>query len=169
MRFRLFISCILLSACTTACADEFDDVIQQAMAGLDIRASKDPYSRTIERMYIAYDKDGNPKTGIAMREIESYKPITGVVIVDKTDSGFVLREALFPDIDKIKKAKDRMEVQSILKQFKNIPFDPYAEHSAVDAVSGATRYYLKASGYLNYMARKTALQMDTKPNWPKKK
>ncbi len=168
MRFRTFIYCILLAACAAVHADETAAVIEQATAGLDVRISDDPYSRTIERMYIAYDKDGMPKTGIAVREIESFKPITGIVIVDKTENGFVLREVVFPDILKIKKPKDRREVQSILKQFKNIPFDPHAEKSAVDCVSGATRYHIKTTGYLNYMARRTALEMDVKPDWPKK-
>ena len=136
------------------------------MTGLDVKASDDPYSRTIEKMFIGYDVQENPKIGIAYREIESFKPITGIVIVHKTPEGFVLHEALFPDIGKIRNAKDRKQVLSILKQFKGIPFDPHAEKSAVDGLTGATRYGIKTSGYLNYMARRIAIEMESKPNWP---
>ena len=158
----------LLFACT-AHADEMQSIIDKAMIGLTVKVSAAPYSRTIEKMLIGYDDQGEPKVGIAYREIESFKPITGVVIVEKTADGFVLKEALFPDIGKIKNAKDRKQVLTLLKQFKGIPFDPHAEKSAVDGLSGATHYGLKTSGYLNYMTRRVALEMKAKPDWPKTK
>jgi len=167
MIFRVF-SIILFLLCTcSARAETVQAVVDRAMGGLpEIRTSDVPYSRTIERMLIGYDAEGLPKVGIAYREIESYKPIMGIVIVHKTTQGYILYEALFPDIGKIKNAKDRKNVRSILKQFKGIPFDPHAEKSAVDGLTGATRYGLKTSGYLNYMARRIALEMETRPNWP---
>ena len=105
MIFRVF-SIILFLLCTgVARAETVQAVIDRAMSGLlEIKTSDDPYSRTIERMLIGYDAAGQPKVGIAYREIESYKPITGIVIVHKTDKGYVLYEALFPDIGKIKNA-----------------------------------------------------------------
>jgi|GEM_PF-3546852 len=168
MRFRgLYIGLIVLSG-AAALAGDVGHAIDAALAGLDARASDEPYNRAIERMYIGFDDSGRPQTGLAYREIESFKPITGVVIVDQTAIGFVLREALFPDIAKIKNAKDRKQVLAVLKQFKNIPFDPHAEKSAVDGLTGATRYGIKASGYLNYMARRIALEMESNPTWAKK-
>lgn len=155
-----------LAVAASAAAGGIENVLGQAMAGLEVRASETPYSRTIDRMYLGYDPQGNPKVGLAHREIESFKPITGVVVVEKTDGGFVLREARFPDIDKIKDAKDRQQVLTVLEQFQNVPFDPHAEKSAVDGLSGATRYGIKTSGYLNYMARRIALEMESKPAWP---
>ncbi|HEY5654169.1 MAG TPA: hypothetical protein VIR63_07375 [Pontiella sp.] len=157
----------VLTCFTSAWGDQVKEVINNALTGLNIVESEDPYSRTIKQVYIGWDEKGAPKTAAAYRKIESFKPITGVVIVDKTESGYVLREALFPDIEKIKNAKDRRQVQSILKQFQQIPFDPYAEKSAVDGLSGATRYGIKVSGYLNYMARHVALQMESPPAWAK--
>lgn len=152
----------------TALADSIQDTIDQALSGLEVAVSDAPYSRTIQRIFIGYDKQGNPRTAVAFREIESFKPITGVVVVDKTESGYVLREALFPDIDKIRNPKDRRQVLTVLEQFKNVPFDPLAEKSAVDTLSGATRYGIKTSGYLNYMARHLALQMENLPDWARK-
>lgn len=143
--------------------------VDNALSGLKISVSSDPYSRTIKRIYIGFDQNGNPKTGVAFREIESFKTITGIVVVDKTPNGYVLREAIFPDIGKIKNAKDRNQVLTVLKQFKGVSFDPHAEKSAVDALSGATRYGIKTSGYLNYMARHIALQMETLPKWAEQK
>lgn len=169
MLFRVLTVGALWLSLLSAQADRVKSLIDQAMEGLEVSISSDPYSRTIERMLIGYDSDGEAKVGIAYREIESFKPITGIVIVHKTPTGFILHEALFPDIQKIKKAKDRKQVLAILKQFKAIPFDPHAEKSAVDGLSGATRYGIKTAGYLNYMARRTALEMKAKPNWPKKK
>jgi hypothetical protein len=169
MMFKaLAIGLYLMFACS-AHAGDMQDIIDQAMAHLTVKVSDDPYSRTIEKMLIGYDAQGAPKIGIAYREIESFKPVTGVVIVEKNQAGFVLRKAIFPDIGKIKNAKDRKQVLTVLKQFKDVPFDPHAEKSAVDGLSGATRYGIKTSGYLNYMARRTALEMESKPNWPEKK
>ena len=155
----------LLFTCT-AHADEMQSIIDKAMIGLTVKVSADPYSRTIEKMFIGYNGQGEPKVGIAYRKIESFKPITGIVIIEKTTDGFVLQEALFPDIGKIKNAKDRKQVLTILKQFKGVPFDPHAEKSAVDGLSGATRYGFKTSGYLNYMTRRVALEMESQPDWP---
>ncbi len=168
MLFRLLSIAIFLAGAGMVRADDIQSVIDQTLCGLEVVESDAPYSRTIERMYIGCDTGGNPKTGVAIREIKSFKPITGVVIVDQTSDGFMLREALFPDIDKIKSAKDRRQVMSILKQFKNISFDPHAEKSAVDVVSGATRHGHQTTGYLNHLARKTALEMLSKPDWPLK-
>ena len=169
MVFRAFIIYLFLAGVFSVKADDIQSVINDAMTGLEIKASDEPYSRTIERMLIGYDRSGEAKVGVAYREIESFKPITGVVIIRRTPTGFMLHEALFPDINKIRNAKDRKQVLAILKQFKNIPFDPRAEKSAVDGLTGATRYGIKTSGYLNYMARRTALEMETKPDWPKQK
>jgi hypothetical protein len=148
-------------------ADSVQNVIDQALTGLTPTASEDPYSKVIKRMYIGWDEAGEPRIGIAYREIESFKPITGVVIVEKTADGYVLKKALFPDINKIKNAKDRKQVQAVLKQFQNVPFDPHAEKSAVDGLTGATRYGIKTSGYLNYMARRIALEMENPTEWAK--
>ena len=166
MIFKVLTIGLLLLGSLSVQAANVTALINQAMEGLEVKASEQPYSRTIEGMLIGYDSTDQPKVGIAYREIESFKPITGVVVVHKTADGFILHEALFPDISNIKNAKDRKQVLAILKQFKNIPFDPHAEKSAVDGLTGATRYGLKTSGYLNYMARRTALEMEARPNWP---
>ena len=170
MLFRVITIGLLFVGITGAKADKLQDAIDTALAGMDVVVSDDPYSRTIKRMYIGRDKNGEAKVGVVYREIESFKPITGVVVVHKTADGFILHEAVFPDIVKIKKPKDRKQVISVLKQFKNVPFDPHAEKSAVDGLSGATRYGIKTSGYLNYMARRVALEMEALPDWthPKK-
>jgi hypothetical protein len=165
MIIRSFILALLLSSVAFAQDSKIQAAVDQALTGLEVVDSADPYSRTIARMYIGFDKNGAPKTGVVYREIESYKTITGVVVVDKTTDGYMVREAFFPDIGKIKNAKDRKQVLTVLKQFKNISFDPHAEKSAVDSLSGATRYGIKTSGYLNYMARHVALQMETLPKW----
>ncbi|MDF7808498.1 hypothetical protein P4E94_13685 [Pontiellaceae bacterium B12219] len=163
------IAALLFPALSFGNSADLQQTINQAMTGLTITTSGDPYSRAIKRLYIGLDENGEPKTGVAFREIESFKTITGVVVVDKTESGYILRESSFPDIGKIKNPKDRKQVLAVLEQFQNIPFDPHAEKSAVDTLSGATRYGIKASGYLNYMARHVALQMENLPEWAKKK
>ena len=167
MIIRSFILALILSGVAVAQDSKIQTAVDQALTGLDAVASADPYSRTIQRIYIGFDENGAPQTGVAYREIESFKTITGVVVVDKTESGYVLREAFFPDLGKIKKAKDRNQIRTVLKQFKGVSFDPHAEKSAVDALSGATRYGIKTAGYLNYMARHVALQMETLPKWAK--
>ncbi|WP_372796893.1 hypothetical protein [Pontiella sp.] len=163
--FKKLTLLLALCAAASAAADDVQETVTRAMEGLRTAASPVPYSRTIKQLYIGFDNEGRPKTGVAFREIESFKTITGVVIVDKTENGYVLREAVFPDIGKIKNAKDRKQVNAVLQQFKQIPFDPHAEKSAVDTLSGATRYGIKTSGYLNYMARHVALQMESPPKW----
>ena len=164
MTFKAFTMGMLLLGASAARAGNVQSLIDQAMKGLAVKASANPYSGTIERMFIGYDAAGNPKVGIALREIESFKPITAIVIVHKTAKGFVLHEVLFPDIGKIDSAKDRKQVLSLLKQFKEVPFDPHAEKSAVDGLTGATRHGAKTSGYLNHMARRIALEMEAMPD-----
>jgi len=159
---------LMLCACT-ARADTVQSIVDKAMTNLTLKVSGTPYSRTIEKMMIGYDAQGEPKVGIAYRKIEAFKPITAVVIIEKTAKGFVLREALFPDIEKIKNTKDRNQVLAVLRQFKGVPFDPHAEKSAVNGLSGATRHGIKTSGYLNHLARKIALEMEAKPDWATKK
>ncbi len=166
MIFRGFPIILFLLCAGATHADKVQSVIDQAMTGLTVKISSDPYSRTIERMLIGYDADGQPKVGIAYREIESFKPITGIVIVYKTADGYILHEAVFPDIKKIRKAKDRKQVLSILKQFKGITFNPHVEKSAVDGLTGAPRYGIKTSGYLNHMARRIAIEMEASLNGP---
>ncbi len=166
MKLKVFTAGMLLLGASVARANDVRSMVDQAMKGLEVKVSANPYSGAIERMFIGYDTDGNPKVGIALREIESFKPITGIVIVHKTAKGFVLHEAIFPDIGKIDGAKDRKQVLSLLKQFKEVPFDPHAEKSAVDGLTGATRHGSKTSGYLNYMARRIALEMEAMPDWP---
>lgn len=150
----------------SALAADLPSLIGERMNGLQVHVSPKPFSRTIERIYIGYDKTGEARTAIAMREIESYKPLTGVVIVEKAGEGYLLKEALFPDIGAIRNPKDRQEVNKLLRHFREVVFDPHAERSAVDVVSGATRYTAKTAGYFNYMARQAALQMELQPDWP---
>jgi hypothetical protein len=169
MLFKVCIIGFLLLSAFQSKAGQVQAVIDQALAGLDVVASHDPYSGTLKRMYIGWDENGKAKVGVVYREIESFTTITGVVIVHKTPQGFVLHEALFPDIEKIENDSDRKQILSVLKPFKNIPFDPHAEKSAVDGLSEATRHGIKTSGYLNYMARRVALEMETLPAWTRQK
>lgn len=169
MLIRSILIVLLIAGLSHGKDTDLQTAIDSALSGLDVVTSDDPYSRTIQRMFIGFDENGAPKTGVVYREIESFKPITGVVVVDITKNGYVLREAFFPDIKKIKKAEDRKQVLTVLAQFKGVAFDPHAEKSAVDTLSGATRYGIKTSGYLNYMARHVALQMETLPKWTQQK
>ncbi|WP_372805819.1 hypothetical protein [Pontiella sp.] len=165
MLYRVLLAGLLLA--TASLADGVRDIVERSMSGLRTAASDEPYSRTIKRMYLGFDPSGHVKTGIAYREIDCFEIITGVVVVDKTPEGYVLREAFFPDVEKIKNEKDRKQVLAVLQKFKNVPFDPHAEKSAVDVLTGATRYGIQMSGYLNYMARHVALEMEQPPQWAK--
>jgi hypothetical protein len=163
---KLLLTLLLLTATVTG--TEVDDLRQESLQGLAYRSTKAPYSKAIESMTLGFDTHGIAVVGMAQREIQTYKTITGVILVRRTESGFLIEKAAFPDIHKIKKAKDRRQVESILRMFQNQPFDPYAEKSAVDGLTGATKYGLRVSGYFNYMARKTALEMDTPSSWTQK-
>jgi len=165
---RMLILVVLFAGLLSAQADDISTAIDQTLVKLDARVSKEPYSRVIKRMYIGYNEQGESETGIALREIESFASITAIVIVDQTADGFTLREVLIPDIKKMRKPDERKQVLKLLERFRNVPFDPYSEHSAVDTVSGATKYSIKMTSYLNYLARHTALEMQKKPDWPKK-
>ena len=169
MLFRVFITGFMLLGASRSNAEQVQAVIDRALAGLYVVVSEDPYSDTLKGMYIGRDEYGRAKVGVVYREFESFETITGVVIVHKTPEGFILHEALFPDIGKIMNEKDRQQVLTVLQQFKNVPFDPHAEKSAVDGLSGATRHGLKTSGYLNYMARRVALEMEDLPAWTRQK
>lgn len=169
MQLKSIIACTLFAAVAAVHANETDAVVAKAMTGLEIRVSPKPFSRIIKRMYVGLDDKGKPRTGIAIRQIEEFNSITAVVIVDKTEKGFVLREVEVPDILNMRKPDDRRQLQKLLEKFKGASFDPHAAKSAVDAMSGATRYSARMASYLNYMARHTALTMETAPDWPKMK
>ena len=121
---------------------------------------KQPFSDLIEFMQLGCNEKGEATIGIAYRQIESFKPITGVVIDERQPDGFLLRSATFPDIKKIKNGKNRRQVEAIVKPVQNIPFDPHSGKRAVNTVSSATRYGAKALNYFNYMARRVALEIE---------
>ena len=160
MLFRTLAITLLITAGAVAKDNPIQAVIDQALEGFKVVASAKPYSQNIERIYLGLDQDGQPSIGIAFRKIESFKILSAVVIVEKTPKGYVLREVLFPDIGKIQNSKDRTQVLSILNRFKDVPFDPHAEKSAVDGLTGATRHMGKIGGYLNHMARRIAMEME---------
>ena len=141
---------------------EVTDFIEENFRQHRLLEPQAPFSDLIEFMQLGCDSTGYAIRAIAYREIESFKPITGVVIVDITDDGFILRSASFPDIRKIKNGKNRRQVESIIKPIKEISFDPYNGKRAVNTVSGATRYGAKALNYINYMARRAALELEKK-------
>ena len=165
---RLAISTLALGLLSVP-AETLQSLIDQTMTDLNVTTSEVPYSRSIEKILLGYNAKGKVVTGISIRKIDSFESITGIVIIHKTPRGFILHQAHFPDIGKIKNAKDRNQVLTVLKQFQNIPFDPHVEKSAVDSLSSATRYGIQTSGYLNYMARQTALEMEAHPIWTQKK
>ena len=153
----------LMIAMTSASEEqslEVVELIKSAFHGYQIEEAKRPFSDLIEFMQIGYDESGLASRAIAYREIESFKPITGVVIVDIIDDGFILRSASFPDIRKIKNGKNRRQVESIIKPVKEIKFNPHSGKRAVNTVSGATRYGAKALNYINYMTRRAALELE---------
>ncbi len=158
---------LFMLGCNLAIAGQVQTAIDQALSGLKVTASTVPYSPAIQRMYIGWNEQNQPTVGIAYREIEAVETITGVVIVHKTAQGFVLHQALIPDIQKINDNKLRRQLQDLLAPFQNISFDPHAEKSAVDGLTGATGHSSKISGYLNHMARRIALELENPSAWAK--
>jgi len=165
MLFKTLAIALLITGGAVAKDNPIQAVIDQALEGFKVVASTEPYSRSIERMYMGLDQNGQPRIGVALRKIESFKTLAAIVVVEKTPKGYVLRDVLFPDIGKIQNSKDRAQVLSVLKKFKNIPFNPHAEKSAVDGLTGATPHVSRIGGYLNDMARHIALEMEKHPSW----
>jgi len=167
LKFGIFGLCLLFSL--SALGDELQTVVDQTLTNLTVKVSKAPYSKAIKQMLIGCDAHGVPTVGIALRKMDVFEDLIGVVIVEKTSKGFVLREVRFMEMEKIKKLKERKQLLAALKPFKGVLFDPHAEKSAVNGLSGATRHNLKLAGYLNYMARTLALEMEANPqNWKTK-
>ena len=158
------LSGLILTTILTAAApaSEVTEFLENAFQHHQTLEPQAPFSDLIEFMQLGYDETGRATRAVAYREIESFKPITGVVVVDFTDEGFILRSASFPDILKIKNGKNRRQVESIIKPIKEISFDPHSGKRAVNTVSGATRYGAKALNYINYMARRAALELEKK-------
>lgn len=141
-------------------SDNIDEYVKSEFEHTIPLQSQSPFSKMIEFLQLSTNKDGEAVMGIAYRVIESYKPITGIVIVKKDADKFILLKADFPDIDKIKNGKNRRKVASILKPLKDISFDPDSGERAVDIVSGATRYGAESLNYFNYMARRVAIEIN---------
>tara|TARA_A100001015_G_scaffold291548_1_gene365863 strand:+ start:9742 stop:10257 length:516 start_codon:yes stop_codon:yes gene_type:complete len=158
-RFTLFILTMALFSVASA-QPLVQETITKTLQDYRQLEPKQPFSDLIEFMQLGCNKEGEATIGIAYRQIESFKPITGVVIVERQPDGFLLRSATFPDIKKIKNGKNRRQVEAIVKPVQNIPFDPHSGKRAVNTVSSATRYGAKALNYFNYMARRVALEIE---------
>ncbi len=165
MLFKNLAIALLISSSAVANSNPTQTIANEVLSGFKEVASATPYSKSIQRIYLGLDQDGQPRVGIAFRKFESVETITGIVIVEKTAHGYLLREVRFPDIEKIQNTTERAQITSILKKFRGVPFDPYAEKSAVDGLTGATQHVSKIEGYLNYMARRIALDMEERPDW----
>jgi len=158
-RFILFIFTMSLFSVATA-NPPVQAVITETLEDHRPLEPKEPFSDLIEFMQLGCNEKGEATIGIAYRQIESFKPVTGVVIVERRADGYLLRSATFPDIKKIKNGKNRRQVEAIIKPVQNIAFDPHSGKRAVNTVSSATRYGAKALNYFNFMARRVALEIE---------
>tara|TARA_A100000164_G_C21880275_1_gene759884 strand:+ start:71 stop:568 length:498 start_codon:yes stop_codon:yes gene_type:complete len=141
-------------------SNDINDYVKNEFRSTIPLQAQSPFSNMIEFLQLSTNENGEAVMGIAYRVIESYKPITGIVIVKKDVNKFVLLKADFPDINIIKNGKNRRKVASILKPLKDISFDPDSGERAVDIVSGATRYGAESLNYFNYMARRVAIEIN---------
>ena len=163
----LYSLCILtvwvsVSSAQSALPEEVEVQINAYMADYTPIPMPSPYSSLIEHVQIGCDASGKPMIGIAARTIESFKPITGLVVVERTDEGFLLIQATFPDIARIKNGKNRRKVQALTQSLHQIPFQLTDETPPIDGMSSATRYSAKALHYFNYMARTLARELDAR-------
>ena len=164
----LYSLCILIgltsvSSAQSALPDEVEAQINAYIADYTHEPPMpSPYSSLIEHVQIGCDASGKPMIGIAARTIESFKPITGLVVVERTDEGFLLRKATFPDIARIKNGKNRRKVRALTQSLHQIPFQLTDETPPIDGMSSATRYSAKALHYFNYMARTLARELDAR-------
>ena len=148
-----FISCNLYS-------ESIEDYVALEFGNYIPIESVVPFSDLIEYLELATNNTGKAVMGVAYKKIQSYKLITGTVVVKKENDKFVLVKADFPDISKIKNGKNRRKVASILKPLKNITFSPDDKKRVVDLTSGATRYGAESLNYFNYLARRVAIEIN---------
>ena len=152
---------VVISFANAALPEEVDIQIKAYLAEYTPLPIQSPYSSLIEHVQLGCDTTGKPMIGIAVRTIESFKPITGLVVVERTDSGFLLRTATFPDIARIKNGKNRRKVQALTQSLHQLPFQLNDDTPPIDGMSSATRYSAKALHYFNYMARTLARELET--------
>ena len=142
------------------CAESIEDYVALEFGNYTPIKSVVPYSDLVEYLELATNNNGKAIMGVAYKKIQSYKLITGTVVVKKENDKFVLVKADFPDISKIKNGKNRRKVASILKPLKNITFSPDDKKRIVDLTSGATRYGAESLNYFNYLARRVAIEIN---------
>ena len=71
MRLQVYFTTAM--AASLAFADPVQEVVDRSMAGLDVRASDSPYSRTIERIYLGLDEHGTVITSYSIHYTKLYE------------------------------------------------------------------------------------------------
>jgi hypothetical protein len=108
-----------------------------------------------EDLYVGYDQQKVAKVGVIVQVLkESYKKVTAYVVVKKQGESFSIDQVIIPDLDKIKKPKQRAKMEEMMKKFKHFQcVDKKQNQIKLDAISGATFCHKYSYKYINEMSK----------------
>ncbi|OVE81305.1 hypothetical protein BVY04_03505 [bacterium M21] len=151
-------------------AGELNDhfILIRSFTGAHSYSKNEKFSIAIPKVYLAYDKDGKPIMGAAMRTYKTYKKVTSLLVVTKKNGIYVVTEADIPDIHLIKgEDKRKVVLDGARTVIGRTVKDKEGKLVKVDAVTGATRYVKRIFANYDLMARKIIEQMEADPTWEK--
>lgn len=136
--------------------------------GLNKYSHKSKYSKTITDMYLAFGNDSQPEMGAAYKKFKTYKKVTALLIIEKQNGDYVVRDALIPDIAIIKDAEKQKTVRNAVHSFKGKVIQQKGKKfKKIDAITGATRYHNLIYATLNLLAKKIISEMEKNSDWAK--
>lgn len=138
----------------------------EALAGSTLYSSKLPFSKTIDAMYLGYDKSGKAGIGVAMRYFKTYEKVTAMLVVRRENGKYVVTRADIPDITLIKNEKKQKNVMAAIKGVVDkVVRDEKGQSHKIDAVTGATRYQKRIYLSFDIMAKNLIENMENPPDW----
>lgn len=149
-------------------AGDFDSIAIKALGPVAAYSRKENYSSAVSDVYLGYDADGKIVSAVAMRKINSYAPVTGLIAVTRKNEQWVISTAAIPDIARIKhKAKHKNVLRAIDTFSGRVVKDAEGKSKPVDTVTGATPYHQSLYLCFNQLTKTAVEVIEQNPDWPK--
>ncbi len=161
-------ACLIFSS--IACAEKVNPeiFILNEFKGYPTYSHKANFNTSITDIYIAYDKNGKPVAGAAIRSFKSYEKITAVLVVTLKEGSYVVSKAEILDLEKIKATDKKAKVLDAIKTATGkVLKDTEGKRDYIIAVTGATPYQKSIYSSFDVMGYQIVAQMVENPKWDK--
>ncbi len=151
-----------------AVAGDFDQFAIKALGDIAAYSQKGGASPAVDDIYLGYDAAGKVVSAAVAGPVKTYAPVNGIVAVSQKDGQWVVREAVIPDIARIKNPAKKQKATDAIKEFSGSTVKGTdGSLKQVDAVTGATPYLDAVYISFNLLARTAVETAEQNPDWPK--